>query len=123
ADHANAERDVVAGNERARRRKDAFHASARVWSAADDLDRLAVTDVDHAYAEAIGVWMFFGRDHRRDDKWLELACLVLDVLNFKPDHRQPVDDLGQRRVGVEVLFQPGQREFHRAAPLARSLAP
>src|SRR5262249_21444047 len=85
---------------------------------ADDLDQLAVADVDHAYAETIRVGMFFDRDHRCNDKGLEETCLVLDVLDFKPDHGELVDDLGQRCVGFEMLFEPGQGEFHCAPPLA-----
>ena len=39
------------------------------------------------------------------------------------DTDAPLDEFGQGRVGVEVLLEPGQREFHRATPLARFLPP
>ena len=112
------ERDVLAGNEGAGRREHALHAGARIGRAAHDLDRFAVADVDHADAQAIGVRMLLGRDHRGDHERLEQAGLVLDALDLEPDHGELVDDRGERLVGVEMLFQPGQGEFHGLNPPA-----
>ena len=69
ADLADAERDVLAGNEGAGRREHAFHSGARVRRAADHLDGIALADIDHADAQPVGVRMLFGFDHARDDKW------------------------------------------------------
>ena len=44
--------------------------------------------------------------------------LVLDALDLEPDHGELVDDLVERRVGVEMLLQPGEGEFHELNPPA-----
>ena len=55
---------------------------------------------------------------RGDDEGLEQRRLVLDALDLEPDHGELVDDFGQRGVGVEMLFQPGEGEFHGLNPPA-----
>ena len=62
--------------------------------------------------------MLLGGDHVGDDEGLEQRRLVLDVLDLEPDHGELVDDLAERRDGVEMLFQPGQGEFHELSPPA-----
>ena len=108
ADGADRERHVLAGDEGAGRHEHAGHAGARVGRAAHDLDRLAVAGVDHADAQPVGVGMLLGLDHARDDVGRELLALVLDVLDLEPDHRELVDDLIERRIGVEMLLEPGR---------------
>ena len=51
-------------------------------------------------------------------KGLSSAGLVLDAFDLEPDHGELVDDRGERLVGVEMLFQPGQGEFHELNPPA-----
>ncbi len=41
--------------------------------------------------------------------------LVVDALDLEPDHGELVGKLGERPVGVEMLLEPGQREFHHGA--------
>ena len=41
---------------------------------------------------------------------------VLDALDLEADARQRLDDLGERGLGVEVVFEPGEREFHICGP-------
>ena len=53
-----------------------------------------------------------------DDERLEQRRLVLDALDLEPDHGELVDDRGERLVGVEMFFQPGQGEFHELNPPA-----
>ena len=118
ADLADFQRHVLTRDEGAGRREHALHAGARIGRAAHHLDRLAVADVDHADPETVRVGVLLGGDHVGDDEGLEQRRLVLDVLDLEPDHGELVDDLGQRRVGVEVLFQPGQGEFHELNPPA-----
>ena len=84
---------------------------ARVGRAADDLHRLAA-GVDHAQPQPVGVGVRLGLDHPRDDEALVLGARVLDALDLEADARQRVDDLGERRLGVEVVFEPGEGEFH-----------
>ena len=47
------------------------------------------------------------------------AGAVLDAFDLQSDHRQPVDDRLERRLGLEMRSQPAERELHRANPPAR----
>ena len=85
-------------------REHADHAGARIRRAADDLHRRACAGVDHADAQPVGVGMLLGRDHARDRERRQRLRLVLDALDLEPDHRQRVDDLLERLVGVEMLL-------------------
>ena len=122
ADGADAERDVLAGNEGAGRREHADEAGARIRRAADHLHRrAAVAGIDHADAQAIRIRMLLGRNHPRDRKRRQRLRLVLDVLDLEPDHGELVGELFQRLVGVEMFLQPGEREFHGALLLLSPL--
>ena len=118
ANLADLERHVLAGDEGAGEAEHALHAGARVGRAADDLDGFAVAGIDHADAQAVGVGMLLGGDDRGDDERLEQRRLVLDLLDLEPDHGELVDDLGSDALGVEMLLQPGKREFHGLNPPA-----
>src|ERR1017187_512769 len=91
-------------------------------SAFSDLNRLVtfrdLADVDHADAQAIGVRVLLGGDDRGDDERLEQAGFVLDVLDLETDHGELVHDRGEPLVGVEMLLEPGQGEFHELNPPA-----
>src|SRR5262245_57332992 len=56
--------------------------------------------------------MLFGRNHPRDRERREQFCLVLDALDFEPDHGELVGEPLDGLVGVEMLLQPGESEFH-----------
>ncbi|MGY4300627.1 hypothetical protein ACVWXN_008722 [Bradyrhizobium sp. i1.4.4] len=119
ADGADTERDVLAGNVGARRREHADQARARIRRAAHDLHRCAtIAGVDHADAQAICIRMLLGRDHLRDGERLQRLRLVLDVLDLEPDHSELVGELFQGLVGVEMILQPGEGEFHELSPPA-----
>ena len=109
---------LLARNVGARRHEHAGHAGARIRRAADDLDRLAVAGVDHADAQPVGVGMLLRLDHVRDDIRREQLALVLDALDLEPDHRELGHDVVERRIGVEMFFQPGEGEFHELNPPA-----
>ena len=98
ADGADAERHVLAGNEGARRREHALHARARIRRAADDLDRLAVAGIDDAHTQPVGIRMRLGLEHARDAERRERLALVLDALDFKPDHGEHLGDLAERPI-------------------------
>ena len=115
ADLADAERDVLAGNEGAGRREHALHAGARIRRAAHDLDRLAVAGIDHADAQPVGIRMLLGFDDARDDERREQLGLVLDALDLEPDHGELVGEFAERPIGVEMLLEPGEGEFHHGA--------
>ena len=128
ADGADAERDVLAGNERAGRGEYADQPCARVWRAADHLHRCSqalfafCAGIDHADAQAIRIRMLFGRNHPRNRKRRQRLRLVVDMLDLKPDHGELVGKLFQRLVGVEMFLQPGECEFHDgcfSCPLSR----
>ena len=123
SDGADAERDVLAGNEGAGRREHADQAGARIRRAADHLHRCAaVAGIDHADAQAIRVRMLLGRNHPRDRERRQRLRLVVDMLDLEPDHGELVGELVQRLVGLEMFLQPGEREFHDgcfSCPLSR----
>src|SRR5262249_46028486 len=60
----------------------------------------------------------FGRDHPRDGERRQQLAPVCDALDFEPDHGELVDDRRKRRVGVEVLLEPGGGEFHHFVDLS-----
>ncbi len=118
ANLADAERDVLAGNEGAGRREHALHASARIRRAAHDLHRIAGAGVDHADAQPVGIGMLLRLDDTRDGERRQSLRLVLDAFDLEPDHGQLVGDFAELVIGLEVLLEPGEREFHRRNPAA-----
>ena len=52
-----------------------------------------------------------------DGKIRQLGTAILDALNFQTQIGQGIGDLVNGRCGIEVLFQPGKREFHVFGPL------
>jgi hypothetical protein len=62
--------------------------------------------------------MLLGRNHPRNGERRERFCLVLDVLDLEPDHGELFRELVDRLVGVEMLLQPGEGEFHELNPPA-----
>ena len=111
-----AERDVLAGNVGAGRREHALHAGARIGRAADDLDRLARAGIDHADAQAVGVGMLLGGDDPRDRERRERLALSSTLSTSSPIMVSLSTISSSGRVGVEMLFQPGEGEFHRYFP-------
>ena len=112
ADGADRERHILAGDVGARRHEHALHAGARIRRAAHHLHRIARAGIDHADAQPVGIRMLLGLDHARDGERRELFAHVLDALDLEPDHGQLVGDLAERAVGVEMLLEPGEGEFH-----------
>ncbi len=112
ADGADGQRQILAGNVRARRHEHALHSGTRVRRAAHHLDRLAVAGIHYTDAQPVGVGMLLGFDDARDDERRELLALVLDTLHFEADHGQLVGDLAERPIGLKVLLEPGEGEFH-----------
>ena len=53
-------------------------------------------------------------DHARDRESGEAPSPCPDALDLEPDARQRLDDRVERGLGVEVVFQPGEGEFHGA---------
>ena len=112
ADGADGERHVLAGDEGAGRHEYALHTGARIGRAAHHLDRIAAAGIHHADAQPVGIGMLFGLDHARNDERRQELRLVLDALDLKPDHGELVHDLAERAIGVEMLLEPAEGEFH-----------
>ena len=115
ADLADAERHVLARDESPGRNEYALHARARIGRPAHDLHRIARAGIDHAHAQPVRVRMPFRRDHPRDAERRQHLAPVCDALDFEPDHGELVDDRRKRRVGVQVLLEPSEGEFHHSA--------
>ena len=62
--------------------------------------------------------MLLGGNDACDGERRQRLGLVLDILDLKPDHGELVGKRLQRLVGVEMLLQPGEREFHELSPPA-----
>ena len=62
----------------------------------------------------------FGMLHGGDDMAMVKApsafALSSTLLDLKPDARQRLGDRVERGVGVEMLLEPGEREFHGLDP-------
>ena len=117
ADLADSERDVLARDVGARRHEHALHAGPRIGRAAHDLHGLARAGVHHAHAQPVGIRMLLGRDHARDGERRQQLALVLEVLDLEPDHSELIGERLDRGVGVEMLLEPRQGEFHFRCPM------
>ena len=61
--------------------------------------------------------MLIGFDHMRDHEVLQLLGRIVEAFDLKANARQRLDDLVERRVGVEMVLEPGEGEFHKASDL------
>ena len=112
------QREIQARNIRPQRRIDADHAGAGVRRAADDLLH-PVHGLDRADFQLVGVRMLFGGDHLGRGEGRKARGGILDALDLQAGHRHRLDDFVERGLGFQVLFQPGQGEFHQLNPVAR----
>ena len=118
ADVAGLQVNAGAGNMGAGGGENADKAGFRIGRTADDLHFFgpatgAIGIGFHpADAQTVGVGVLHGLDHPADAESAQLCCGVRDPLNLQPKVGQR---LGQRidgGRGVEVIFQPGEGEFH-----------
>jgi hypothetical protein len=72
--------------------------------------------VHSAQAQPLGVRMAAYLGHQRDLERRQIGAPGLDRLDLEAEHGQPLDDLLEPGLGLEVLPQPGQRELHRDSP-------
>ena len=101
------------------RGEDALHAHARVRRTADHLGDAAVARIDAADAQPISIRMLLAGNDMADDKILESGGAVVQRFEFESKRCQLVRDLVQRRVGLKMVLQPGQRELHGVSPRSR----
>ena len=111
ADLADRQGDIDAGHIGAGRGKGTDQAGTRIGRTAYDLNGGAGAGVDGQYLQLVGIGVFRGRQHLGDDKGLQ-SRLVVDRLDLEADRGQPLDDVGQRGVGFEMILEPGEGEFH-----------
>ena len=108
------QRDLRPGNVGAERREHADEARTRVRRAAHHLEqRRALLHLDLDDLQLVGVGMLAGLDDARNAERAELVGGIVDALDLQADRRQARRDLIDRRLGLEVILEPGQREFHR----------
>ena len=84
--------------------------------------------VSTLHTAAVGVGVLLGLEHAGDGEGRELLAGVVDALDLQPHGRELLGQLLDRSVGVEMVLEPGEREFHgdrrmredRAHPLAQA---
>ena len=86
----------------------------RVGRAANDL-RLPVRSRHLAHTQTVGIGMLLGLQHLSDGEILEPRAAILDALDLQPDIGQRLGNLVERGFGLQMVFEPGQGEFHLAA--------
>ncbi len=114
ADGRLAERHIEAGHIRPRRGKHDDQPFPRVRRAADDLHH-AGAGLDLAHAQLIGVGMRLRFEHVRDCKVFQLRRRVLDAFDLKADERQLCRNFVEGSLGLQMIFEPREREFHGSA--------
>ena len=115
ADIADLDGDIETRNIRARFTQNDGDPFARVRRAADDLFD-AFVGLDLADFQLVRIRMFLGRIDLCDGKFRQALGRVRNPFHLKTKVGQGVEDLVKRSVCVQVVFQPGKREFHRSIP-------
>ena len=91
--------------------EDADQALPRVRRAANHLHDAGAC-LDLADAKLVRIRMRLSLQHARDGEILQLRRRVFDAFHLKPDQCELRCDLVERSIGLQVVFQPGEREFH-----------
>ena len=83
----------------------------RVGRAANDL--LFALIRDHLTdAQFVGIRVFFGTGHLANGEISQSVQRVFNALDFQPQIGQRIGNLIHRSFGIQMLFQPGECEFH-----------
>ena len=104
------DRDAVR-KRRADRRERRLQAHARIRRAAHDLQLLAAR-VHAAHLQLVGLRMLLRADDLGHDDARERSVVRLDAFHFQASHREPMRELGARRLQVDEGAQPVFGEFH-----------
>ena len=120
ADLAHTQRDINPRHIIARLAQNHRDPRPRVGRAADNL-LFALIRHHPADAQPVGIGMLGGLKHLGKREGSQFCDRVHHALDLKPEIGQRIEDLIQRRRRLQVIFQPGQGEFHRKGPLGRSV--
>ena len=104
------------------RRQRNLAPDAKIRRATDDLP-LARAIVHLAEREPVGVRVRLLGQHLGDHDALETAGHLLDTLDLKADHRQPLGEFLGRPLKVNVLLQPVVGYFHSEGKPAKTGTP
>ena len=112
ANGAGRERHLLAGNVGADGREHRAHAGPGIGRAAHDLHRRGTAGIDRTDAQAVGIGVLLGRDDRGDDETPQRFGGIAHLLDLEADPGQGFGDRGESGLGVQVILQPGEGEFH-----------
>ena len=116
ADRGFLEREVAPRNIGPRPAEHADHACARIGRTAHHLLRRAVPGVDGQHLQLVRLRVPLGGQHPRDDERLQYLGRAGYLFNFQPDRGQLFRNGRGVGIGIEMLLEPAQREFHAPTP-------
>ena len=108
--------DTGTGNMGARRCEDTDHAGACIRRAADYLYLFAVTRINGTDAQTIRIRMLFGFYHFGGSETFQIGGGVGNLFDLEAKHCQPFGECVERRVCLQMFFQPFEGELHGVSP-------
>ena len=115
ADRRDLQGHVAAGDIGAGRSEHAEHSGARVGRSAHDLNR-PLARVDGQHLQLVGLRMLVRGQHARDLERCQRLRRVRQLLDLEPDIGQLLGEVLRRSIGLQMLLEPRQREFHAPTP-------
>ncbi len=116
ADLRGLQREGGAGDIGSRRAEHADQPLPCIGRAAHDLPGGARAVVDLEQPQLVRIGMRACLEHPGDAERAQRIGGVFHPFELQPDRGQPVGDFGQARIGIEMLFQPGEGELHAPTP-------
>jgi hypothetical protein len=116
ADCCDLEDQVASRNIGARRPEHSEHPGLGIGRSADHLDRIAGAGVDGQHLQLVGLGMTLCGQHPGDREWGKAVGGAHDPLDLEADCGQRLDDPVDAGIGLEMLLEPGQSEFHAPTP-------
>ena len=96
----------------ARQAEHADQPGPGIGRAADDLQRIALTGVDRQHLELVGIGVRRCGEDLGDTEAGKPRGGIVNPLDLEPDRVECRGDLRDGGRGVEVVLEPGKREFH-----------
>ena len=93
--------------------KSDFAADRQIRRAADNLVPLAV-QLDAGQAKTVGVGVGIDAEQLADEDVVPIAADRLDTADLGAGHGELMGELGRRKIKVDIITQPAQRDFHSA---------